>query len=183
MSQLRAFLRGLKPVAPIEPEIGFETDAGYQMQLDWVEFRRGRSGQVLLYAFCATLGYRRASHVEFVDNMRLDTLITCHERSFIAFGGVPKQALSDNMKTVVTERDHYGEGQHPFHAGFLDYARHAGFTIKLCRPSFHSNPERRPKASSSASMATCAARFMSRWSPGSPSAVWCSTWRAPVDQA
>ena len=137
MSQLRAFLRGLKPVAPIEPEIRFETDAGHQMQVDWVEFRRagvGQKGTRPLYAFCATLGYSRASHVEFVDNMRLDTLIACHERSFIAFGGVPRQALFDNMKTVVTERDHYGEGQHQFHAGFLDYARHAGFTIKLCRP-------------------------------------------------
>ena len=137
MSQLRAFLRGLKPVAPIESEIRFETDAGHQMQVDWVEFRRGGVGQKgggPLYAFCATLGYSRVSHVEFVDNMRVDTLIACHERSFIAFGGVPRQALFDNMKTVVTERDHYGEGQHQFHAGFLDYARHAGFTIKLCRP-------------------------------------------------
>ena len=38
------------------------------------------------------------------------------------------------MKTVVLERDASGEGEHRFHAGFLDYARHCGFVIKLCRP-------------------------------------------------
>ena len=34
----------------------------------------------------------------------------------------------------LLERDVQGEGAHRFHAGFLDYARHAGFVIKLCRP-------------------------------------------------
>jgi hypothetical protein len=38
------------------------------------------------------------------------------------------------MKTVVIERDVYGDGQHRYHAGFLDYAKHSGFTIKLCQP-------------------------------------------------
>ena len=38
------------------------------------------------------------------------------------------------MKTVVLERDASGQGEHRFHAGFLDYARHCGFVIKLCRP-------------------------------------------------
>jgi hypothetical protein len=42
--------------------------------------------------------------------------------------------LYDNMKTVVLERDVDGEGEHRYHAGFLDYARHCGFVIKLCRP-------------------------------------------------
>ena len=35
---------------------------------------------------------------------------------------------------VVIERDASGAGVHRFHAGFLDYARHCGFMIKLCRP-------------------------------------------------
>jgi len=47
---------------------------------------------------------------------------------------VVRQVLYDNMKTVVLERDAQGEGAHRYHAGFLDYARHAGFVIKLCRP-------------------------------------------------
>jgi transposase len=130
-SQLRAFLQGMKPMAPVEPVVRFETAPGDQMQVDWVEFRKGAQP---LYAFCATLGYSRASHVEFVTDMKVETLIECHERSFATFGGVPRHALYDNMKTVVLERDAGGEGEHRYHGGFLDYARHCGFVIKLCRP-------------------------------------------------
>jgi hypothetical protein len=41
--------------------------------------------------------------------------------------------LYDNMKTVVLERNTYGRGVHRFHAGFLDYAKHAGFLPRLCQ--------------------------------------------------
>lgn len=117
-SQLRAFMHILKPAQPAEPVVRFETEPGAQMQVDWVEFRKG---QRPLYAFCATLGYSRASHVEFVSDMKVASLIACHEHAFAAFGGVPRNVLYDNMKTVILERDAYGEGEHRYHAGFLDY--------------------------------------------------------------
>jgi transposase len=131
LSQLRAFLRSLKPALPIDPVMRFETAPGEQMQVDWVEFRKGTNP---LYAFCATLGFSRVSFVEFVTDMKVETLIACHQHAFEAFGGVSRRVLYDNMKTVVLERDASGEGEHRFHAGFLDYARHCGFVIKLCRP-------------------------------------------------
>lgn len=131
MSQLRAFMRTLRPVPVADAVVRFETAMGEQLQVDWVEFRKGSSP---LHAFCATLGFSRASYVEFVSNMKVETLIACHERAFAAFGGVTRRVLYDNMKTVVTERDAYGDGEHRFHAGFLDYARHSGFVIKLCQP-------------------------------------------------
>lgn len=131
MSQLRRFLREVKPTLPPELVIRFETAPGEQMQVDWVEFRKGRQP---LYAFCATLGYSRASHVEFVTDMKVETLIDCHQKAFAALGGVPRRILYDNMKTVVLERDIDGPGTHRYHAGFLDYAKHCGFMIKLCRP-------------------------------------------------
>jgi transposase len=130
-SQLRAYMHGLKPTRPADPVVRFETAPGEQMQVDWVEFRKGRNP---LYAFCATLGFSRASYVEFVTDMKVETLIACHQHAFDAFGGVTKRVLYDNMKTVVIERDAAGEGAHRFHAGFLDYAHHCGFVIKLCRP-------------------------------------------------
>ena len=52
----------------------------------------------------------------------------------LPLGGVPRRILYDNMKTVVLERDVDGPGEHRYHAGFLDYAQHCGFVIKLCRP-------------------------------------------------
>ena len=96
-SQLRAYMHGLRPTLPVP----FETAPGEQMQVDWVEFRKGRNP---LYAFCATLGFSRASFVEFVTDMKVETLIACHQHAFDAFGGITKRVLYDNMKTVVIER-------------------------------------------------------------------------------
>nr|AVI43229.1 Integrase core domain protein [Klebsiella pneumoniae] len=42
--------------------------------------------------------------------------------------------LFDNMKTVVLERDAYGDGKHRFHPGLLQLADDLGFRIRLCRP-------------------------------------------------
>ncbi|MFM8330550.1 MAG: IS21 family transposase, partial [Candidatus Methylumidiphilus sp.] len=131
LSPLRAFLRTLRPAVSAEPLARFETAPGEQMQIDWVEFRKGGDP---LYAFCATLGYSRASHVVFATDMRVETLIDCHRQCFEALGGVCRQLLYDNMKTVVLERDAYAPGEHRHHAGFLDYSRHCGFAIRLCRP-------------------------------------------------
>jgi transposase len=131
LSQLKLYVRSLRPEPVPEPVVRFETAMGEQMQADWIVFRRGKDP---LSAFVATLGYSRLSYVEFVDNERLPTLLACHLCAFMAFGGVPHKVLYDNMKTVVIERDGYGPGEHRFQPGFLDFAKHYGFTPKLCRP-------------------------------------------------
>ena len=112
-----------------EKLIRFETDAGYQMQVDWVEFPKDN-----LSAFVATMGYSRASYVEYVDNEKVETLLGCHMNAFEYFGGVPQECLYDNMKTVIIRRNGYGRGKHQFNALFEDFAKHCGFAIKLCKP-------------------------------------------------
>ena len=92
MSQLRRFLREHKPTPPDDPVVRFETAPGEQMQVDWVEFRKGAHP---LHAFCATLGFSRASYVEFVTDMKVGTLIDCHQKAFVALGGVPRRILYD----------------------------------------------------------------------------------------
>lgn len=72
----------------------------------------------------------RASCVEFVSDMKVAMLISCHECPLAAFGSVLCNVLCDNMKTVVLEGDVYGEGQPHYHTGFLDFARHSGFIIR-----------------------------------------------------
>lgn len=42
--------------------------------------------------------------------------------------------LCDNPKTIVIERNAYGEGRHRFHAGWLDFVKHYGLGVKLCSP-------------------------------------------------
>ena len=125
------------------------------MQVDWMVVRRGKAP---LSAFVATLGYSRASYVEFVSCERFEVLRRCHEHAFEFFGGVPREVLYDNMRIVVTERDAYGPGQHRFHPALWDMARHFGFRPKLCRPY-----RAKPRAKSSVSTATCAAASYIRW--------------------
>lgn len=93
--------------------------------------RRGRDP---LSAFVATLGYSRMSHMHFVTDERIDTVLSCLHGAFEAFRGVPHEVLFDNMKTVVLERDAHGIGRHRFHPKLLALARDCGFTVRLCRP-------------------------------------------------
>lgn len=114
-----------------DPIIRFETAPGVQMQVDWTTIRAGKNP---IYAFVAVLGYSRCTFVYFVDNMRADTLIMCHEKAFLFFGGITKTILYDNMKTVVVTRDYYGKDKHKFFDGLYDFAKNCNFEIRLCRP-------------------------------------------------
>src|SRR5580704_15657158 len=87
------------------------------MQVDFATIRRGRDR---LSVFIATLGWSRATYVEFVIDERLETVLGCHERAFYFFGGVPRDVLYDNMRAVVTDRDYYGPGLHRYNRTFLD---------------------------------------------------------------
>jgi transposase len=128
---VRNFIRPLRSQPATEPVQRFETEPGQQMQVDWCVFRRGANP---LSAFVATLGFSRASYVEFVTSERFEVLRYCHEQAFAYFGGVPQEVLYDNMRTVVQQRDAHGTGRHRFHPGLWDMAHHFGYRPRLCRP-------------------------------------------------
>jgi len=103
-TMVKVYIASLRAVVVPEPVVRFETAPGQQMQVDWATIRRGENR---LSLFVATLGWSRAAYIEFVEDERVETLIACHEHAFLAFGGVPRDVLFDNMKTVVLERDAY----------------------------------------------------------------------------
>ena len=131
MSQLRSFLRQIKPILPPEPVVRFETVPGEQMQVDWVEFRRATDRSTPSVPRWATAGPVTLNSSPTCESRHPDRL---PPESLHGLGGVPQHILYDNMKTVVPERDVDGPGEHRYHPGFLDYAKHCGFVIKLCRP-------------------------------------------------
>jgi transposase len=131
ISILKDWLQGEYPRLPAPDVIRFETPPGQQAQADWTQVRRGRNK---LSAFVGTLGFSRFSFVWFADNERFETLIEAHERFFDAITGVPQTVLYDNMKTVLIDRNVYGPGQHRFHAGFRQFAKHHGFSPRMCAP-------------------------------------------------
>lgn len=130
ISQLKAYLAPFKRPAE-EPVVRFETPPGQQMQADFTLVRRGRDR---LLAFVATLGYSRSSFVRFMCREDFPAWREGLLAAFEHFGGVPEQVLLDNAKTVVLERDVYGEGLHRWHPGMLDLAEACGFQLRLCRP-------------------------------------------------
>jgi len=130
ITQLKMFLNPLKQVEQ-EPVVRFETQPGEQMQADFTVVRRGRDA---LLAFVATLGYSRASFVRFTTDETAETLYACVREALVYFGGVPRQVLFDNAKTVVVERDAYGDGLHRWHSSVLSLAEEFGFSLRLCRP-------------------------------------------------
>ena len=131
ITQLKEYLREIRPAPPDEPVVRFETEPGRQLQIDFVVFRRG---EVPLRAFTAELGYSRYSYVEFTGNESSITLVACLERALHYFGGVPMHVLCDNPKTIVIERNAYGDGIHRYQAAWLDFVKHYGLRVKLCSP-------------------------------------------------
>ena len=130
LSLLRDYLRSIRQKVA-EPIVRFETEPGKQMQVDWGQMRGGKTP---MHAFVCVLGYSRSLFVVLTDNMRYATLEECHRLAFEYFQGVPEQIWYDNMKTVVIQRDAYGEGKHRFHKSFYQFTKEVGFVPKLCRP-------------------------------------------------
>lgn len=131
LRSVQAFMQAHRPRPTPDPVVRFETAPGRQMQCDFVVFRRGSCP---LYAFTATLGYSRWRWVQFASNEKASTLVACHHALFESLGGVPREILYDNAKTIVIDRDAYGQGHHRWHAGMLDLAKHYGFMPRLCQP-------------------------------------------------
>lgn len=130
LRSVQAFMQAHKPATAADPVVRFETAPGQQMQCDFVVFRRGADP---LCAFTATLGFSRWRWARFTTNEKADTLIQCHHALFETLGGVPKEILYDNAKTIVDTRDAYADGEHRWHPGMLDLAKRYGFVPRLCR--------------------------------------------------
>ena len=113
--------------------IRFETEPGYQGQVDWkllgTQLVDGR--QQKLYAFTMVLGYSRAPFVIHTTSMDQGTFLTCHVLAFQYFGGVPTELLYDNMKTAFVycrQEEKWKVNKH-----LLALASHYGFTPRRCR--------------------------------------------------
>jgi transposase len=130
ISQLKAYLQPFKLARP-DPVVRFETAPGQQMQADFTTIRRGRDR---LLAFVATLGFSRATYVWFTPSERFEDWRDGLVGAFEYFGGVPREVLFDNAKSVIIERNLYGPGLHRWHAGMLELARDYGFQLRVCRP-------------------------------------------------
>lgn len=128
---LKEFIGPLRREQRRDLVIRFETEPGQQAQVDWAEgfgriWHQGRWRRLNL--FVMTLGYSRFLTGEFTVSERLPVLLDCHIHAFRSFGGCPKEALYDNMRTVVDPTTRV------INPRFLDFARYYGFAPRLCEP-------------------------------------------------
>lgn len=112
-----------------------ETAPGQRAKVDWgstwVFFGTAR---VRVYLFVMTLQYSRRFTVEATLDDTLATFLTCHEHAFEWFGGLPKEILYDNPKTMVTERDAHGRVLR-WNPLLLDFLQYYGVTPKIFSPN------------------------------------------------
>lgn len=66
ITTLRVFMKPFRPTVISKTTVRFETDPGYQAQVDWGRFTVDWHGKPKrLYAFVMVLGYSRMMYLEF----------------------------------------------------------------------------------------------------------------------
>ena len=131
LTQLKVFVRRVRPVPPAEPIIRFETPPGQQGQVDFAEVHLPWGKR---FALMVILGYSRLLWVQFYARQSMRTLMTGLEAAFAAVGGVPRELLFDQLKAVILEDRRPVGGQVLENPEFLRFAAHWGFRIRPCRP-------------------------------------------------
>ena len=133
-STLKYFVQPYREARRQEATVRFETLPGEQAQVDWGHFgfieHQGRRRR--LYGFVMTLGWSRASYLEFTISADTAWWLRCHIHAFRYLGGVPRVVLHDNLKTAVLERK--ADGTIHWNPRYLDFAHYYGFTPRACRP-------------------------------------------------
>ena len=115
--------------------IRFETNPGLQAQVDWKEDMTlvNRNGEIFkLNIFLMVLGYSRYKYIMITSDRSQETLFNCMVNAFRHFGGVPKEILFDNMKTVV-DHSRSSFSKTIFNQSFEYFAKDIGFTPIACR--------------------------------------------------
>ena len=133
LSVLKAFVHPLRPPAGGHyPVVRYETKPAEQIQFDWGEFKYEQEGVPRkLYGFTAILCYSRMRFVTFVKRCDTPTMIRCLMEAFEYFGGLPKAALTDRMKSVLLLEM---EGKVPrWNSLFADFMASIGVAPRVCK--------------------------------------------------
>ena len=112
----------------------YETEKGQQAQLDWkenIEFVLTTGEIININIFVIILSYSRFRVYKLSIDKTQDILISFLDESFEIFGGVPKELLTDNMKTVMdNSRTTYSKGK--VNNKFQQFADDYGFKVRPC---------------------------------------------------
>jgi transposase len=127
-------LRELRPRS-VRPAQRTGYRPGQVLQLDWAEMPTrpalaGRERRV--YALIASLPYSGAQTVFFSFDLTVESFLEGHVRAFEWLGGVPRECVYDNLRSVVARRE---RGQVVWSSRFLHLRGHYGFHATACTPA------------------------------------------------
>jgi len=112
----------------------YETDKGHQAQLDWkenIDFVLDTGEVITINIFVLILSYSRFRVYRLSLEKSQEVLFSFLNEAFEAFGGVPHELLTDNMKTVMDEaRTCYHKGK--VNNKFEQFANDYGFKVRPC---------------------------------------------------
>lgn len=130
---LRRHVAEVRPVPRGEVYLRTERLIGEQAQVDWahVGSLAVTGGMRSLWVFVMVLAYSRAMWAELVFDLTVESLRRSLVRAARFFGGVTRQWLFDNPKTVVLAR--HGDAVR-YHPGLLEIAGALRVQPRLCRP-------------------------------------------------
>lgn len=131
LTQLKVFVRSVRPRPEPEPVVRFETEPGRQAQVDFATFRFPWGKR---HALLVVLGYSRLLWIKFYSRQTMATVMSGLEEAFAYFGGVPAELLFDQMKAVILEDHRAAGGKLLENPEFLRFASHWHFRIRACRP-------------------------------------------------
>jgi len=130
-TQVKEYVREVRPRPPVEPVVRFETPPGRQAQVDFADFQLPWGKR---FALLVVLGYSRLLWLQFFPRKTMSYLFEGLDEAFGFFGGVPGELLFDQMKAVVLSDERSEGGRITENAEFLRFAHHWGFRVRACRP-------------------------------------------------
>ncbi len=130
---VREHLRRLRP-SSVRPAQRTGYRPAQVLQLDWAEMPTrpciaGRERRV--YALVAALPYSGAQTAHFSFDLTLESFLEGHVRAFEFFGGVARECVYDNLRSVVARRE---REQVVWNQRFLHLRGHYAFHSSACTP-------------------------------------------------
>ncbi len=122
-TQVKEFVRMIRPKPEPEELVRFETEPGHQAQVDFAEVRFPWGKR---YALLVVLGYSRLLWLRFYPKQDMRTLFAGLEEAFAYFGGVTRELLFDQMASVITADLRGQGGRLVENAEFLRFCRALG---------------------------------------------------------
>lgn len=130
-TQVKEFVRSVRPRPEPEPVRRFETPPGRQAQVDFAHFRLPWGQR---WALLVVLGYSRLLWMRFFERQTMEVLFAGLEEAFSFFGGVPQEILFDQMRAVVLADHRLDGGSLVGNPELARFAHHWGFRPRACRP-------------------------------------------------